>query len=61
MNRLNARIRYWYEVAEAASQFITIGDKVVAPDRDLYAHAVKEQHAYCDIAEAIRTPNRRTL
>ena len=59
MNRLNARIKMWYEVADASRQYLTIDDHLIPPDRELYKRAVAEQHAYCDIRDAIRTPNRR--
>ena len=58
MNRLNARIAMWYEVADASRQYLTIDDHLIPPDRDLYKRAVAEQHAYCDIAGAIRHSRR---
>ena len=52
MNRLNARIEFWYNVAEACSSPLCM-------DREGYKHAVAENHIYCDIADAIRRPGRR--
>lgn len=49
MNRLNARIEYWYNVAA--------GSLMPIPglwDRESHKHAVEENHRYCDIADAIR-------
>ena len=54
MNRLNARIEYWYNVAE--------GSLMPIPglwDRESHKHAVEENHRYCDIADAIRRGYRR--
>jgi len=60
MNRLNARIRFWYEVCEASSSYLPIPDgRLIPPDREVFKHAISEQHAYCDIRDAICTPNRR--
>ena len=61
MNRINARIVFWYEVCEASSSYIPLPDRdaLLPPDREMFKKAIKEQHAYCDIRDAIRTPNRR--
>ena len=52
MNRLNARIQFWYNVAEACIHPLCM-------DREGYKHAVAENHLYCDIRDAIRRPGRR--
>lgn len=52
MNRLNARIQFWFNVAEACSSPLSL-------DREGFKHAVEENHRYCDIADAIRRPGRR--
>lgn len=54
MNRLNARIAYWYNVAEFSASFTPTQGGLLTPDREIHARAVREQHAYCDIAGAIR-------
>ena len=61
MNRLNARILMTYNIAEATMQYIPIPmeGKLMVPDREAHAKAVRENHMYCDIADAIRRPGRR--
>ena len=46
MNRLNARIEFWFNVAESCSNPLCL-------DREGFKHAVAENHRYCDIADAI--------
>lgn len=52
MNRLNARIEITYNIAEATMNPLHM-------DREAHRKAVEENHAYCDIADAIRKPGRR--
>lgn len=60
MNRLNARILMTYNIAEATMQYIPMDDgRLMVPDREAHAKAVRENHMYCDIADAIRMPGRR--
>ena len=60
MNRLNARIAMLWEIADAARSYFPIeGGRLAVPDREIYRKAVADQHTYCDIRDAIRTPNRR--
>ena len=47
MNRLNARIEFWYNAAEMCMNPLVM-------DREGYKHAVAENRRYCDIADAIR-------
>lgn len=61
MNRINARIMMFYELADASRQYIAFDDKLIPPDRELYKRAVAENHAYCDIRDAIRAPGRRAV
>lgn len=54
MNRLNALIEYWFNAADIS--------RIPMPgcmDRELHAKAVKENHAFCDVADAIRRGYRR--
>ena len=52
MNRLNARIQFWYNVAEACIHPLCM-------DREGYKHAAENHMMYCYIRDAIRRPGRR--
>lgn len=51
MNRLNARIQFWYNVVEACSSPLCM-------DRE-GKHAAENHMMYCYIRDAIRRPGRR--
>lgn len=59
MNRLNARIEITYNIAEATMQYVPMDGKLMVPDREAHTKAVRDNHIYCDIADAIRMPGRR--